>query len=157
MDYWEQKRHRKRRARPACKCIEINLVKSAQGYVAQREWGLNDQHLWFPLKVRDIDYLNRWGTLIIFAPSLPHSTISSTIYLKDLSPSLPAAHSSCPGPFLMIYTESWMVDLYSAGLRARLITPRSPINFVQRSHCVCPQPPNFCLFKPNPKKFYTLC
>lgn len=39
------------------------------------------------------------------------------------------------GPFLVIYTMSWIVDLYSAGLQARLITPWSLINSVQ---CPCP-------------------
>lgn len=38
-------------------------------------------------------------------------------------------------PFLVIYTKSWKVDLYFAGLMARLIIPRSLINSVP---CTCP-------------------
>lgn len=51
-------------------------------------------------------------------------------------------------PFLVIYTKSWIVDLYSAGLQARLITPRAFINSAQ---CPCPAVSHILLLFPYPK------
>lgn len=82
---------------------EINMAKCTQLYVGHSEGGLEDQHLWFPLKAEDMDYL--WtGEGLSFFPSvsptlseLPqwYGSFIPSVYLKDLYPSPPIAPSSC--------------------------------------------------------------
>ena len=55
------------------------------------------------------------------------------MYLTDLSPSPPIASLLLPGPFLVIYTESWIVDLYSAGPPGKADNTKVP-------HQFCPAP-----------------
>lgn len=95
----------------------INSIKGKRHRLCVSRWGLLSH------------YLHLSHTLIT---SLWYSTFIPSVYLKDLFPSPPFAPSPSPlCPFLMIYTESWIVDLYSVGLQARLITPRPLINSVQ--------------------------
>lgn len=72
------------------------------GVCLHSEWGLGDQHLWFPLKARGIDFLNRGRALThthgftdtlhlfrsyiskICLPSLPVAPSSSSFILGDL-------------------------------------------------------------------------
>lgn len=51
------------------KCTEINLVKRTRLCVVHS--GLEDQHLWFPLKRKDIDYSWRGERLSLFPSGSP--------------------------------------------------------------------------------------
>lgn len=109
----------------------------------------SNQYLRFPLKAEGMDFLLRGMGSHSFASSLLHM-----FWLVAKFEGIFSLFCFCLLLTLrlrVIYTKSWKDDLYSEGLQARLITPRSFINSVQRA-CPCPQPPPYFLlqkYSPN--------
>lgn len=141
MDYWKRARGRGGdRARAWMyrdKCIQTHTA------VCWAPWG-GPRGSAFMISIegeRRRLLVNRWKDSCSFPSSLAHPLITSLMiqlihFLRISHGSLPISSHCLPPPARPIPGDLyWVLDswsLFSGGLQARLITPRSPINSVQQ-------------------------
>lgn len=160
MDYWKRARGRggdwARAWMYRDKCIQTHTA------VCWAPWG-GPRGSAFMISIEGERHrllVNRWKDSCSFPSSLAHPLITSLMiqlihFLRISHGSLPISSHCLPPPARPIPGDLyWVLDswsLFSGGLQARLITPRSPINSVQ-------QHPHSLSLQIQPLKIrFTLC